>query len=307
MNFKKFINILKTWNYLDLKEDNEYKIYGLGYFLIFILFLLIFPIPFLILNESSHYLGFELGLFLVSSPIILLIGGFCLFVSFIPKLSKIYDMRSNFRIGASYSHFAFLILFLTPGFVCGVLLYSWVLNNILIGIGLSLAFLIPNLVMVKRLHVFNDNSCKLYSCDNNFGIVFGYNPGLYGIFTVLIGLYGYYYGFKALSSYNSFNSSVLVIVWIFCVLIFQLVLMFPDKINNHLPFELRKFSICFGFLIMYLALFIVFISISQFFLLGLNVSIFKYLTIGTVLKWCIYFIIVIIIVKLYLKIFSNKK
>ena len=172
--------------------------------------------------------------------------------------------------------------------------------NINLVIGVALTFSIPSIIMLFRWDTFNDGFI-IIEFDNHKEAVVGYNVIYYNFIIFFIGLYGYYFGFSNLSFGNTLS-----IIWIFVVFLFQLGLVFPDRINNVLPFELRKAKYCAMFLVLWLVLFALFVLFFQPLLLGSGFSLFNTLTLEGFFKSGIYYIIVIILAFLIYRMFRKK-
>lgn len=143
------------------------------------------------------------------------------------RLDKEYGIYSSIRFGSSYQFMAKYLPLFTPGLIALSLSLAYILNNIYLGIFVSLSFIIPSLIFF-RSEVFNDKNC--------FGdkeIVFGYPTGIYAIISIAFGLYGFYNAYLTLN--NIYNAIFLVIT----TMTYQLILLFPDFMNRHIPIDIR--------------------------------------------------------------------
>lgn len=196
----------------------------------------------------------------------------------------------------------FHLICLVPGSTLIFTSIAWIMSdfNINLVIGVALTFSIPSIIMLFRWDTFNDGFI-IIEFDNHKEAVVGYNVIYYNFIIFFIGLYGYYFGFSNLSFGNTLS-----IIWIFVVFLFQLGLVFPDRINNVLPFELRKAKYCAMFLVLWLVLFALFVLFFQPLLLGSGFSLFNTLTLEGFFKSGIYYIIVIILAFLIYRMFRKK-
>ena len=143
------------------------------------------------------------------------------------KWDEKYGIYSTIRFGSTYQFMAKYLPLFTPGLILISLSLAYILNNITLGIFISLSFIIPSLIFF-RTEVFNDDNCLI---DNE--IVFGYPTGIYSIISLILGFYGFYNSYLLLN--NISNSIMLIIITI----IFQLILLFPNLVNKYLPADMR--------------------------------------------------------------------
>ncbi len=138
------------------------------------IFLLLFYalIPFLLI--------FLLFIFINNSTIFLLAisGSVLSFGLTIPwiyfeKLEEKYGSFSQFHFGMTYQLVARYLPLFAPGLIALSLSLSYILDNLTLGIFVSLSFIIPSLIFF-RSDVFNDENCLV-----NKEIVFGYPTGIY--------------------------------------------------------------------------------------------------------------------------------
>lgn len=119
----------------------------------------------------------------------------------------------------------------------------------------------------------------------------GYEPGRFMLLSVIIGLYGYIMGFRNINSYDN-------LIWIIVIFLFQLMLLFPDKINKIFPLEIRTKSGHFAYLGTIIVLFLIFVFACQNILFGTYVKISN-LSFKNIIYWIIGAILAIILIKKY--------
>lgn len=189
---------------------------------------------------------------------LLLSCGICVFyfglfypIFFYEKLNNQYDFYSTVRFGSTYQYISRTWAYLAPGLMIIILIIGYNVENLLLAFLIAFAFVLPFLALFFRIDVFNDDS----SIEGD-EIILGYHPTYYGLVSLMLGIYGYLkvYG---LLDYN-FNLAIIV----FCItVIFQIMLLIPDKINKHLFFELRRKK---GFLLYISLLILTFLIISSY-------------------------------------------
>lgn len=282
MNFSDFKRIMTTYDYF-LLTKRECKIQAFVSFSLFFIIIGSFFLPFLnsntINNSDSSALFFAIVVYY--STLFSCIS-FFIFLGFIQELDDKYGIRSKVRLGNSYQYRVLFPLSLCPPLFILIFAGTYVFSKLILGFGICLSFTIPLISMFLRIKVFNDGSC--ISKDGNF--VLGYRPELYFASSLIVGLYGYYFGFSGLSEGN-----FLSILWILFVLFFQLILVFPDKLNNVVSCDLRVGKYCAMFLGSYLLVFMVFAILFQPILLGGGFSLFNYLSISWFLSKGVYLVI----------------
>ena len=130
-----------------------------------------------------------------------------------------------------------------------------------IGVTISFASVIPALALYLRDDVFNDENCV-----DGENVILGYIPTWYGLLSLAVGIFGY------ITAFNSKNLTVTIIL-IAITLIFQILSVMPDKLNNILFFEVKKKEGCI-MLIISIALIFLLISfiITSSFNLNINLS-----------------------------------
>ena len=153
---------------------------------------------------------------------------------YVDKFNSKYGRYSKLRFGYTYQHFCILFSLCIPGIIAIILILTNKVFTVL-GILVTIAFVIPFVSAFFRTGVFNDSSC--YIGDE---VVFGYSP-ISIVISLFVGLFGFYNTY-ALLDVNSNNAILLFIITI----LFQIIFIIPDWANKIVPFEIRKKK---GFLI----------------------------------------------------------
>ena len=166
------------------------------------------------------------------------------------RLEKNYKIMSDIRFGDTYEFLAKLMAFSVPGIIITLIVLGYFLNQLNLGIIISLAFIVPALALYFRNDVFNDES----SIEGE-EIILGYIPTWYGLLSLAVGIYGYFNAFKL-------SNLSLAITLGFITLIFQILFVVPDKFNEILPFEVRRKN---GSIILLILLIIIFFLITLIF------------------------------------------
>ena len=143
------------------------------------------------------------------------------------RLEKKYKIMSDIRFGNTYEFLSKLVVFSVPGIIIAIIIISYFLNQLNLGIILSSAFIVPSLALYFRNDVFNDGSCI-----EGEEIILGYIPTWYGLLS-LVGL---------------------------ITLIFQILFVIPDKFNKILSFEVRRKKGC---ILLLISLIMIFFLISM--------------------------------------------
>ena len=76
------------------------------------------------------------------------------------KWDEKYGIYSTIRFGSTYQFMAKYLPLFTPGLILISLSLAYILNNITLGIFISLSFIIPSLIFF-RTEVFNDDNCLI--------------------------------------------------------------------------------------------------------------------------------------------------
>lgn len=172
------------------------------------------------------------------------------------KFEEKYGWYSKIRFGASYQIISKTLSYLIPGLMINIIFAGLILENTTKASLIAFAFVLPFLALFFRTDVFNDDS----SIEGD-EIIFGYHPTAYGLLSLFLGIYGY------LTVDNLLNSNFNLAAALFIItLIFQILLLIPDKLNRVLFFEVRRIN---GFLA-YIAILIISYAVLCFFITGGN-------------------------------------
>ncbi|WP_406536906.1 hypothetical protein [Methanobrevibacter sp.] len=205
-----------------------------------------------------------LSMFFILTHEYIAIGMLILHLSFIIPISipyifrdyfeKNYGLWSKIHSDATYQYSAKTLPFYVPFCIILILELSYFFNKWYLGINLSISFIIPCLILISRNNIFHEKNCLI-----NDEIVFGYPPHIYGIISLIMGLFGIFNAFRFF--YSDFNYFVICLI---VILLFQLAIVNPDVMNKVLPFEIRRKK---GFLI-FISCFIILYLIIIFFMCG---------------------------------------
>ena len=172
------------------------------------------------------------------------------------KYEEKYGWYSKIRFGSTYQIISKTLSYLIPGLIINIIFVGLILENITKASLIAFAFVLPFLALFFRTDVFNDNS----SIESD-EIIFGYHPSAYGLLSLFLGIYGY------LTVDNILNSNFNLAIMLFTItIIFQILLLIPDKLNKVLFFEVRRIN---GFLA-YIGILIICYAILCFFITGGN-------------------------------------
>ena len=172
------------------------------------------------------------------------------------KYEEKYGWYSKIRFGSTYQIISKTLSYLIPGLIINIIFVGLILENITKASLIAFAFVLPFLALFFRTDVFNDNS----SIESD-EIIFGYHPSAYGLLSLFLGIYGY------LTADNLLNSNFNLAIMLFTItIIFQILLLIPDKLNKVLFFEVRRIN---GFLA-YIGILIICYVILCFFITGGN-------------------------------------
>ncbi|WP_303247629.1 hypothetical protein [uncultured Methanobrevibacter sp.] len=257
------------------------------YVFVFAIIPITFILSFLLYVDYPSNMNTYVRDILLVFPFIFLFLGIISPVVFHNIIVKKVKYFSDYHWGNTYQYGVLIFsLYLLPAFISGGLVAGYVFDNIVLGVGISLAFTIPLAGELLRNNVFNDESCNL-----DGKVVMGYEPGRFLLLSTFIGLYGYILGFRSIDSYNT-------LIWIALVFLFQLSLLFPDKVNKIFPLEIRTKQGHFTYLGTIIVLFLIFVFKCQNLLLGIGVKIIN-LSFRNILCWIIGVITAIILLKKY--------
>lgn len=172
------------------------------------------------------------------------------------KYEEKYGWYSKIRFESTYQIISKTLSYLIPGLIINIIFVGLILENITKASLIAFAFVLPFLALFFRTDVFNDNS----SIESD-EIIFGYHPSAYGLLSLFLGIYGY------LTVDNILNSNFNLAIMLFTItIIFQILLLIPDKLNKVLFFEVRRIN---GFLA-YIGILIICYAILCFFITGGN-------------------------------------
>ena len=201
------------------------------------------------------FIGLNFIPFFVSLNIILV--GVVLILCFWDKLDKKYGFRpKRSPYQCSYQFYVVLLLFsMAPAIFIFGLFLGLEMGSFWFGFGFAFAAVFPICVMFLRIKTFSDRSIPV-------GGGFGFMPLSYWILSVALGFFTVVRGFSGLNFYLSDGSVSLEFVAISIIIgvVVQSVVLFPDKLNKVVPFDLRTKK---GFIFMIVLAFILF-GLSQF-------------------------------------------
>lgn len=221
--------------------------------------ILIILMPLVIITCILLYLCIDSQEYLI---LLLLFGIYVFFIGlaypliYFERFDEKYGFYSKLRIGSTYQIISKTISCLMPGMIIIILSIGLILDNITKSSLIAFALVLPFLALFFRIDVFNDES-SIYGDK----IVLGYHPSLYGFLSLFLGIYGYINTNTLLNS--NFNLAIILFIM---TIIFQTLLLIPDKLNKVLFFEVRKKE---GFLA-YICLLILSYAILYFIILGSN-------------------------------------
>ena len=201
------------------------------------------------------------------------------------RLEKKYKIMSDIRFGNTYEFLSKLVVFSVPGIIIAIIIISYFLNQLNLGIILSSAFIVPSLALYFRNDVFNEDG----SCIEGEEIILGYIPTWYGLLSLVAGIYGYFNAFKL-------SNLTMAITLGLITLIFQILFVIPDKFNKILSFEVRRKKGC---IVLLISLIIIFFLISM--ILGSYVVNFNNIDLSfeSIIRKSVIWIIAIILVILF--------
>ena len=247
MNFNKIKHILFTLDYMSLAKED-------CHILAYIIFILCF-IPLLVLT-ILFYLNSESGyaFCLIFSVLLLVIG-----LVFPIFFSKELGIKFNYETTNSYQCNILTFFSILPGTILIIIISGIILSKMFLSLSISLALILPTVGSFIRI---NSNS--------RFNSSIEYNLIYYNLFSIIIGLYGYSIVFNHL-----FDNYYFATIGFILTLFFQMILIFPDKINNidKINLNSKKYGLIYLFIhfITYLAiitllqlLFLDFYSLIQF-------------------------------------------
>jgi len=207
------------------------------------------------------------------------------YVYYWDKLNSKYGLKPV-QSPFPYSYQGYVILFAlsTPAFFLLMLSLGLMSNNFWFGLGGAVALNYPILGMFLRIKTFSDGSIiiqkdkaalpervvlpdgKELSSGVKEGTEtvrgFGFMPLSYWLLSAVLGLFTVGEGFSGIhlhfsEGYPSLEAAIFAII---LGLLLQTVYLFPDKLNNIVPIELRSKK---GFIFMFILVFVLF-GVSQF-------------------------------------------
>ena len=144
---------------------------------------------------------------------------------FVERFGYYSDVHPRFTHQSNARGYSLIL----PGLIAFTLVLGASLNKWTLAILISSAFVIPFVSGFFRTDVFNDSSCIMGD-----EIVYGYHPR-YIIFSLIVGLFGFYNVYKLLNVNYDYAICLFVIT-----VIFQIIFVIPNWINKIVPFEVRK-------------------------------------------------------------------
>ena len=144
---------------------------------------------------------------------------------FVERFGYYSDVHPRFTHQSNARGYSLIL----PGLIAFTLVLGASLNKWTLAILIRSAFVIPFVSGFFRTDVFNDSSCIMGD-----EIVYGYHPR-YIIFSLIVGLFGFYNVYKLLNVNYDYAICLFVIT-----VIFQIIFVIPNWINKIVPFEVRK-------------------------------------------------------------------
>ena len=178
---------------------------------------------FIVKDGQIIILELMLAYFILSIP-----GVYSLYYApekFVERFGYYSDVHPRF----THQSNARLYSLILPGLIAFTLVLGASLNKWTLAILIRSAFVIPFVSGFFRTDVFNDSSCIMGD-----EIVYGYHPR-YIIFSLIVGLFGFYNVYKLLNVNYDYAICLFVIT-----VIFQIIFVIPNWINKIVPFEVRK-------------------------------------------------------------------
>lgn len=210
-------------------------------------------IPTMLISAEILYLFVEYSNFYI----LVFLFGFYLFFAglahplfYFEKYDEKYGFYSKIRFGGTYQMMSKNFSFIIPGLIIIILSIGLILNKLTMAFLIIFAFVLPFFALFFRINVFNDDS----SIEGD-EVILGYHPTYYGFLSLILGVYGY------LNVYSLLKYNLNFAIILFCItIIFQILLLIPDKCNEVLFFEIRRTK---GFLAFIIPLILVFLAISS--------------------------------------------
>ena len=223
--------------------------------------ILIYTVPLLILALIMFIPSHDFNYLMIWILYCVLFSSWWYYLLGYERLEKKCKIISDIRFGNTYECISKLMAFSAPGIIISAIILGYMTSHLDIGVTISFASVIPALALYLRDDVFNDENCV-----DGENVILGYIPTWYGLLSLAVGIFGY------ITAFNSKNLTVTIIL-IAITLIFQILSVMPDKLNNILFFEVKKKEGCI-MLIISIALIFLLISfiITSSFNLNINLS-----------------------------------
>ena len=208
--------------------------------------ILIYTVPLLILALIMFIPSHDLNYLLIWILYCVLFSSWWYYLLGYERLEKKCKIISDIRFGNTYECLSKLMAFSAPGIIISAIMLGYMTSHLEIGVAISFASVIPALALYLRDDVFNDESCV-----DGENVILGYIPTWYGLLSLAVGIFGY------ISAFNSKNPTA-TIGLIVITLIFQILSVMPDKLNDILFFEVKKKE---GSIILIISLALIFLSV----------------------------------------------
>ncbi len=193
-----------------------------------IISILIYTVPLLILAIIMFIPSHDFNYLLIWILYCMLFSSWWYYLLGYERLEKKCKIISDIRFGNTYECLSKLMAFSAPGIIISAIMLGYMTSHLDIGVAISFASVIPALTLYLRDDIFNDKSCI-----DGENVILGYLPTWYGLLSLAIGIFGYLNAFKS-------DNMPITISLITITLIFQILAIMPDKLNNILFFEVKK-------------------------------------------------------------------
>ncbi|WP_409200196.1 hypothetical protein [Methanobrevibacter sp. DSM 116169] len=180
-----------------------------------------------------------------ANPILVFLGCECILFSYwiavfsLKFLNKHFDMFEKDNPNKNtFEGWIIGLMFYGVGFFFCLTIIFHAFGNYIVGMGIGLVFVFPQLVMFfRRKTCFNERS-RIISNE----ISLGYEPRHYWLLGLICGFATIGFGFFSLGSYLSSGNPPLIFCLIVIILSFMIIslILSPDLMNKKLPFEIRK-------------------------------------------------------------------
>ena len=247
-------------------SDEDFKLYAViwGILLVVPVFCIILLFILGLGKEGVTLLGFCIPI-----SFLVLIFSYSSFFWNCPILKEKYDFFkdsiSPWGINPQFN--TVLFYYLSYGLVlCGLSLgYFYSKSNLFFALGVGLSF-IQGFLMYWRLDVFSSKNVDFYiGVNGETKILGGYGPQFYFLISVLTLIRGYPWGLLKLQEcflYGNLNQLLFVLLWLLIFVFLHFLLVFPYKVNNLIPFDLRiryygsLYLICILLVLIFLSVFL---------------------------------------------------